>query len=729
MRGAPFGWENLSLGLNTIDSPYTLRQGETRECLNVIATPRGAIRKRYGSQALATSAVTAFTEPAVTDNFNRAGPSPGANWSTTTGYTNDGELVGEQWKGETSSGARWNVAEQSNPAVMVDFVTLSGAVTNKFYLYVCLKAAEHTGYRLQIAKGSPWTWELQEVVAGTVTVLAKVSNALEAGDKIGLSLRGKSIIGWRKNAGSWSKVVEVSKEGLTTKGYCGIAVSSSAGSSWTVDNFAMGEQAASSLGEEAVQSLFKVEVSGTPYLIAAVGKRLYSINAAGEVAIIKEGLTESAAGKWSCVQATSTTVAGSPNKKVGGPVWLSNGVDKPLYWTAAAKNTEAKTWEGESGSTYFENTASKEHVPNGKYMVYAGNRIWMAGMSDDKSAVRMCDFSSLTEGGKQCDPTAWPKENVIRFDTNDGEPITGLGVIGPYILIFKRHKSYAMLATEPEGTVRKLSDTIGCIASRSIVETQQGTFFLTPDHGVFVTNGTSLTEISYNVRLTFQGLDELESRSAATSELEKSAAGFLNGHYYLSYVAKDGTHKTLDYDVVLKSWWLHDLAGNQWVVWEPSANVQSLYICLPTSGIARAFVQGVYTDLGSNYTGARGFTAYWISPWEPFWQYILRHRIKAPNQKKRIRYWFIDGSGQVIPFYFVAFKTAITETSGVVNEADQSKPETPDQLTELGGERLASACRIYALGAHRTWSFGFGNKSAEPFEIDAMQFGIQFRKS
>src|SRR5206468_35546 len=98
-------------------------------------------------------------------------------------------------------------------------------------------------------------------------------------------------------------------------------------------------------------------------------------------------------------------------------------------------------------------------------------------------------------------------------------------------------------------------------------------------------------------------------------------------HYYLSYASgsSETPNRTLDYDTQLKSWWLHDLAGNQWAVWNsPGYRGTQLYLIPPGTkkGIVQAFVEGVYTDSGANYAGE----AFWKSSWEPFGQWVMRHK-------------------------------------------------------------------------------------------------------
>src|SRR6185437_317502 len=282
-----------------------------------------------------------------------------------------------------------------------------------------------------------------------------------------------------------------------------------------------------------------------------------------------------------------------------------------------------------------------------------------------------------------------------------------------------------------------------------IVETAMGTFFLTADQGVYLTDGAHLHEMSYKVRPTILAINPTE-RQNATGE-------YFNNHYYLSYAsgASPTNNRTLDYDVQLKSWWLHDLAANEWAIWEPGGET-NLYATPPavSRGVVRAFVPNIYTDAGSNYAGANGLSAYWFGPWQVFFMFIFRHRIKTPHVKKRIRQIHFDGSGEIIPIVARDFSNAGTHEPGVVAnepETDQTLPVNFSQGEEVfgneneeqkfGGETLegqemifggASAtrdARLYSLGVARAWSVGFGNNTSAPFEVDSFTHMIQFRKS
>jgi hypothetical protein len=392
-----------------------------------------------------------------------------------------------------------------------------------------------------------------------------------------------------------------------------------------------------------------------------------------------------------------------------------------------------------------------EHVPNGQHMVFHGNRIWMTGIEADSAAVWFSELVSIGEGGSQADPSSWPATNVVRFEASDGNEITGIGVVGPYILVFKENKTWAIHDINT-GANRQLSDKVGCIAQRSIVESGQGTYFLTADQGVYLTNGSSLTEMSYNVRPTILAINP--------KNRQKAAGAYYNNHYYLSFPSgeTETPNRTLDYDVQLKSWWLHDLSGYQWQLWEPKTGESALYglVTGKQLGFVKSFVTGLYTDRGTNYTGNGSLGAFWISPWEPFAYYIFRHRIEAPFLKKRVRQIFFNGEGQIQVEAFKDFSIGGRIEKGVVgaNEiatsavtpvnfgaasevwAEDPKGTKAKWAEEVegteklwGGETTVGQARIYSPGVGFVWAVGFGNNSAEGFIVNAYTYMLQFRKS
>jgi hypothetical protein len=275
------------------------------------------------------------------------------------------------------------------------------------------------------------------------------------------------------------------------------------------------------------------------------------------------------------------------------------------------------------------------------------------------------------------------------------------------------------------------------------VETVGGTFFLTADQGVYLTEGSKLHEMSYNIRPTVLAINPAKRAQAA--------GAYYNNHYYLSFASGTSSvaNRTVDYDVQLKSWWLHDLTSNQWAIWEPTPGKPELFALPPeaSAGVVRAFVENTWTDRGKLYPGAEGLTAYFLSNFEPFSYYVFRHRVKAPFLKKRVRQLFFNGQGSIIPIIYKDFLKGGQQQGAVVGNDPQSTLETPTNFaaseedfgegagtfgteeTLFGGEQTVGAARIYAPGVAFVWSFGFGNSSAEPFIVDSACWMVQFRKS
>ena len=481
-------------------------------------------------------------------------------------------------------------------------------------------------------------------------------------------------------------------------------------------------------------SLFPVNISGTLYLIASGGTNLYSINAAGEIATIGEGFTSGL--RWSICQAPKGVA------KACGPVYLSNGTDKAQFWAGTEKATKVAEWEGEKEP--FETKAmfaTKPYVPQGKYMIFANERIWMAGMTGDTSAVRFSELKSIGAGGEENDPSLWPANNVVRFDASDGNPITGIGVVGPYIVVFKENKTWVIHNASPIAT-RKLSDSVGCVSHRSITETPHGTFFLTAEAGIYLTNGSTLTEMSYPVRPTILAINP--------TKRENAAGAYFGNHFYLSYASgtSAANNRTLDYDLTLKSWWLHDLAGNEWCLWEPTAGEPFLYT-IPAAtkkGVVKAFDPTTYQDSGVNYVGDGTLGAYWRSSWAPFYVFIARHRVKTPHLKKRVRLIFFNGEGSITPSVYKNFLTAGRQEPAVVGNVPETKPELPVNFSAseekfgegsgtfggegiFGGEVAIGNARIYAPGVANLWSVGWGNNSSKGFVVNNYIYLASFRKS
>lgn len=488
-----------------------------------------------------------------------------------------------------------------------------------------------------------------------------------------------------------------------------------------------------------ITSVFRAQFGGTPVLIAVGGTHIYSISTAGVTTDITGAATVTTGTRWEMVQAPVSTGVASE-----GPVYMVNGTDPPLYWTGTGN---VAAWTGVNDSSHY---GTSPYVPNGKYMIFHQNRIWMTGVSGDPSAVYFSDIISTGASGGTGDPSSWPLTNVVRFDSSDGYPITGIGEVASYIVVFKEFKSW-VITDFNTGANRQLVHGIGCVAHRSIVSTPIGTFFLTSDQGIYLTTGTKVEEMSYRVRPTILNINQ--------SYRQNSAGYFFNNHYYLSFPAASSTslNRTLDYDTSIKggAWWLHDLTANEWEVFEPVAG-PGLYGAIPgtSNGVRLMFDPTTFQDAGSNYTGANGYSAYWFGAWQRFYEYFMRHRIQIPMIKKRVRQIYFDGSGVIIPVTFKNFNTTGLQQPGVTGNNPMSVLELPIDFAAnaqvfgntdpaqlfggtsymgnqmiFGGQAFTQDARIYAPGVAEEWSVGFGNTTSDPFTVNAYAYAVQIRKS
>jgi hypothetical protein len=326
------------------------------------------------------------------------------------------------------------------------------------------------------------------------------------------------------------------------------------------------------------------------FLIGADGvDTIYRIDPAGTV--IALSVTALNVGLWEWVQA--------PANGGQGPVWGMSG-------------SRAVSFDGGTGLLGW--TASAGTLPIGRYLEYAGGRVWVAHI---ESGPTLDDPGSYVAWSDIGNPRSWPAANLTGFDPNDGETITGIGRVGPYILVFKPSKCWVIYDTDTSAN-RPLAENTGAVAHRSIVETDQGTFFLSRDQGVYVTNGSGVDRLPDTLQPVFEAI--------AHANRHLAAAAVFDGHYYLS-ISESGNANTilLDYDLALESWWLHTLPAAQLAVWEPAGEPR-LYGAVPgVTRVDRLFVPGRVVDaeqvertnLCTNPKAGAGATTGWVTGGTP----------------------------------------------------------------------------------------------------------------
>lgn len=434
-------------------------------------------------------------------------------------------------------------------------------------------------------------------------------------------------------------------------------------------------------GSSKIQALFAaygVPTAGDCMIAIDEDGEVYSISTIGTAADINAATFTGTPLDTSIIQAPVATQ---------GPIYINNPT-AAYQWTGAGN---IAAWTATSGT-----------VPTGAYMVYFKNRVWVAGQTANPSRLFFSDIGA---------PRVWPAANVVDFDPTDGDAITGIGTSGPYLLVFKKQKIWVIYDTDT-GANRPLGTALGCASHRSITETPVGTYFLSQDKGVWVTDGKKVKNISQKIDPTFD--------SIVGGQRKRACGKFINDHFYLS-ICTSGTDNnlTLDYDTITTSWWKHTNTSNQFVTWRAAAD-EELYSAVPTAArVDKCYVVGVLQDNSTNYASS------WVGPWLSF---------NEPYRNKRIRQIHVDGTG-VVDAYI-----AKDYTSGlVIIDTDIFRFATGGTLFggannfggigTFGDSASQSRRRLFTLGVVRAFSFEIQATSSTTMEMDSYTPYITLRQN
>lgn len=410
----------------------------------------------------------------------------------------------------------------------------------------------------------------------------------------------------------------------------------------------------------------------------------------GVASVLKTGLKANT--RWHWAQAE---VSGG-----AGPLFGMNGVDTPQKWNGEAASTSA--WEASTGTV----------PPKGKYLTFWHSRLWCLEGS------RLW-YSGLT--GSSPDPLNWDANNFVDLEPNDGQEGTGIGLVGDYMIVSKARKLYRIYDPVTAAN-QKISNEIGCVAHRSMVQTPVGLLFLSEDQGVCKTDGTKVTPISDEIQPDFV-------RVASHPETQAQAAATLLGRRYMLSASLEGTRNdhTWEYDLIKGSWWLHDCASNQYALLDPGGT-PVLYSAdsLASARVSKAFVEGVYSDNGVAYKG----NSFWTSPW---YAWGIGGNKLNPHVKKRLNELRVDGVGNWRAYIATDFEEAFEEMEGEVWQEQEGNKAIFGVGSEKFGEgsgifgTLPNAPvdrRYYTPALGRAYSVKYVDESTNNFRVNSSTFTV-----
>jgi len=446
--------------------------------------------------------------------------------------------------------------------------------------------------------------------------------------------------------------------------------------------------------DAALTSLFPLHTS-TRYLIGAGSTKLYKIATDGTVSDLKTSLTNNK--RWEFVQA--------PTSGGQGPLWGLNGTDTPQQWDGSAATSS--NWTAASGT-----------LPNGKYIAYHNNRIAIAGTSSNPSRLylsALVDPAGSVDGARNW---STPDAVTIDFDPNDGQEITAIGKVGPYLLVFKPRKTFLVTDTD-NGSYRVLNSEVGCSANRTVTETSNGTYFLSTEGAVYVTNGTTMTDISGDIRPVLAAIPG--------TSVSYACGIFYDQKYYLSIPQSGNTCELIcEFDLATNTWWLHAIqftssivgAVTQFAILEPSGS-NILYGALDgTAKVAEMFKNATFQDFDNNYV------AYWNGPWLSF---------GMPHLRKNLREIRVDGLGQFDVYTQNSFSTTESAQETTFWEV-ATEGTTFGGTGDFGGtgtygdSATITERRYYTPGVGRVWSVQFKSTNNEDCQIYSYTLALDTRR-
>lgn len=291
-----------------------------------------------------------------------------------------------------------------------------------------------------------------------------------------------------------------------------------------------------------------------------------------------------------------------------GPLFLQNGVSTPQFYTGGAGGA----W-----------TASTGTLPIAYYLLWHGNRVWAA-----RTNLATLDGPSTVAFSELGDPRNWPAANQVLFAPQNGQYLTGIGSIGPYVIVFKRTGTWLIYDLDT-GANRQLSAELGCISHRTIVETERGTYFLS-HRGLALCDGA-------NIKLIEDKLNFVDDIDLGTfGNVERSHAAYFEGRYYLAPTDSSGDFQGLfEYDPEHDAWWPHSQPMRHMAVWSDNDELHLYGLDIdevgPTNGLIQMLSRRQFANQEDDY----------LSPAQPYVE--LPGVDFGTSQRKRWRGVTIEG--------------------------------------------------------------------------------------
>lgn len=209
--------------------------------------------------------------------------------------------------------------------------------------------------------------------------------------------------------------------------------------------------------------------------------------------------------------------------------------DNKLYVFNGTDNTHS--WDGTSTTKNSALTDMDTSIPTGKYAVWWKNYMFVCGASklSGTSYPSRVWFSNLGDPDTYTTGTDY-------FDVglSDGQPITGIGTLDKFLIIFKRRSIYILTGSGPSdwklsssvNNVINIENSVGCVSHRSIVQVGDDLWFMSDD-GVRTVRKSE--EGQNPMTGIVSGLMEGTIAGMNKAKLDKVACCLFNKRFYLAF--------------------------------------------------------------------------------------------------------------------------------------------------------------------------------------------------
>jgi len=197
--------------------------------------------------------------------------------------------------------------------------------------------------------------------------------------------------------------------------------------------------------------------------------------------------------------------------------------------------------------------------PRGKFLVAHTNRLFTANTNnyDDEVAA-----SDILGGGH------WGSSFQFRVGGGEGDPITGIVSWYNFNLLVFKERSIHVVATDPSAAgasswqVKRIDNTIGCVAGRTIAQAGSDVFFLARDGVRTVRTILAGAQSSISEPISTPVDDLIERINWASAS--KSCGKFWGNRYILSVPVDSSTvpNFTIVFNTVTQSW------SGHWTGWD-----------------------------------------------------------------------------------------------------------------------------------------------------------------